>query len=420
MTILFLTIGAVYNFDSSGAYTDLLKRFAKERHDVYVVGAIEKRTGKETQLTTEHGINVLRVRVGNITKTNIIEKGISTLTIASRYQHAILKYWKNIIFDLIIYTTPPITIAGLVAKLKKKYNAYTYLLLKDIFPQNAIDLGILTKKGWRGLAYLYFKKVESHLYAVSDKIGCMSQANVDYIRMNNKNIPNGKLEICPNTIDVIQNQEGIKNDEILKKYNIPIDKYLLLYGGNFGKPQNVDFIINAIDGCSEIKNIHFILCGSGTDFYKIEKYMMLKQPKHVTVIHQLPYDEYTKIVASCNIGLLFLDYRFTIPNFPSRLLDYMNYGLPVIAATDVNSDVGKTIEAGNFGWWVKSNTPSNFIELVKKLFDARNISENLIVRSQNAREYLQNEFETGIAYSKIIKSCDKNVTLENIIISEDS
>lgn len=405
MKVLFLTIGAVYNFDSSGAYTDLLKKFAREGHEVYVVGAIEKRTGKETQLTIEYGINVLRVRVGNITKTNIIEKGISTLTIAAHYQKAISKYWKNVAFDLIIYTTPPITIAGLVSKLKKRYKAHTYLLLKDIFPQNAIDLGILTKKGWKGFAYLYFKNIEKHLYAVSDKIGCMSQANVNYIKMNNKDVAIEKLEICPNTIDVIQEKKFIKNNDVLKKYNIPTNKYLLLYGGNFGKPQNVDFIINTVDQCSEIGNIHFVLCGSGTDFNKVEKYVALKKPKHVTVIQQLPYEEYTKIVASCNIGLLFLDYRFTIPNFPSRLLDYMNYGLPVIAATDNNSDVGKTIEDGEFGWWVESDTPNNFSELVRKLFGNENISEILAVKSQNARIYLQNEFETGIAYSKIIKSC---------------
>ena len=120
MRILFLTIGSVYNFDSSGVYIDLLKRFATEGHEVYVVGAIERRIGRETQETVEHGINVLRVRTGNITKTNLIEKGISTLTIGRQYEKAIFRYWKDITFDLIIYTTPPITIAGLVKKIKRK------------------------------------------------------------------------------------------------------------------------------------------------------------------------------------------------------------------------------------------------------------------------------------------------------------
>mgnify|MGYP000871364721 CR=1 FL=1 len=71
MRILFLTIGAVYNFNHSGVYTDLLKKFAQEGHKVYVVGALEKRNGQATELGIEQGINVLRVKVGNITKTNL-------------------------------------------------------------------------------------------------------------------------------------------------------------------------------------------------------------------------------------------------------------------------------------------------------------------------------------------------------------
>ena len=49
---------------------------------------------------------------------------------------------------------------------------------------------------------------------------------------------------------------------------------------------------------------------------------------------------------SCDVGLIFLDKRFTIPNFPSRLLSYMQASMPVLAATDVNTDIGKVIEEG--------------------------------------------------------------------------
>src|SRR5699024_6019283 len=135
------------------------------------------------------------------------------------------------------------------------------------------------------------------------------------------------------------------------------------------KPQNVDYIIKAIDGCKNVKNIHFVLCGSGTDFGKIENYLKNRTPNHVTVIPHLPYEEYARLVASCDVGLLFLDYRFTIPNFPSRLLDYMNYGLPVFAATDANTDVGKTIVDGDFGWWCESKEPEEFVKLIKNVFE---------------------------------------------------
>lgn len=404
MRILFLTIGSVYNFDSSGVYIDLLKRFATEGHEVYVVGAIERRIGRETQETVEHGINVLRVRTGNITKTNLIEKGISTLTIGRQYEKAIFRYWKDITFDLIIYTTPPITIAGLVKKIKRKYNARTYLLLKDIFPQNAVDIGILSMKGWKRLVYQYFRVVEKRLYKVSDRIGCMSQANLDYVLSHNKEVSAEKVEICPNTIDVIEEETYVRNNDILKKYGIPSDKYLLLYGGNFGKPQNVDFLVDAIDACSEIKNVHFVLCGSGTDFWKIKNYVEKKQPSHVSLVDHLPYGEYAQLVRACSVGLLFLDYRFTIPNFPSRLLDYMNFGLPVIAATDVNTDVGRVIVDGGFGWWVESRDKNEFAKLIQAVFESSDVENVLSMKSRNSKAVLRQEYETGRAYSIILDS----------------
>ena len=409
MRILFLTIGAVYNFSHSGAYTDLLKKFAKEGHKVYVVGALEKRNGRATELGIEEGINVLRVRVGNITKTNLIEKGISTLTLGYLYKKAIDKYWGQFSFDLILYTTPPITIAGLVSKLKKKYNAYTYLLLKDIFPQNAIDIGILSPKGWKGIVYRYFKYIERQLYSISDKIGCMSNANIDFILKNNKEIAKDKIELCPNTIDFVHESEIHRDDAILEKYKIPKDKYLLLYGGNFGKPQNVDYVIEAIDRCSDIEAVHFILCGSGTEFSKIDLYIKNANPKHVTIIDcLLPYEEYSCLVASCDVGLLFLDYRFTIPNFPSRLLEYMNYGLPVIAATDINTDVGRIIMEENFGWWVESKNPQEFRNLISSIFESKQIEDELQEKSRNARNCLKRNYVTDVAYSAIVRAYKKN------------
>ena len=405
MRILFLTIGAVYNFSHSGAYTDLLKKFAKEGHKVYVVGALEKRNGRATELEIEEGINVLRVRVGNITKTNLIEKGISTLTLGYLYKKAIDKYWSQLSFDLILYTTPPITIAGLVSELKKKYNAYTYLLLKDIFPQNAIDIGILSRKGWKGIVYRYFKCIERQLYSISDKIGCMSNANIDFILKNNREIAKDKIELCPNTIDFVHETEIRRDDAILEKYKIPKDKYLLLYGGNFGKPQNVDYVIEAIDRCSDIEAVHFILCGSGTEFSKIDLYIKNVNPKHVTVIDcLLPYEEYSCLVASCDVGLLFLDYRFTIPNFPSRLLDYMNYGLPVIAATDINTDVGRIIMEENFGWWVESKNPQEFRNLISSIFESNQIEDELQEKSRNARNCLKRNYVTDVAYNAIVRA----------------
>lgn len=130
-------------------------------------------------------------------------------------------------------------------------------MLKDIFPQNAVDLGMIRKSGIKGFIYRYFRKIEEKLYRISDYIGCMSQANVNYMLKYNSQI-DSVIEICPNSIEVsdIFIDAGTRY-EIRKKYGIPQDKIVFVYGGNLGKPQGIDFLIRCIYSQRKNKNVFF-------------------------------------------------------------------------------------------------------------------------------------------------------------------
>lgn len=366
MKILFLTIGRLDNIEERGIYTDLLREFRNNEHEVYVVTPREKRENLPTELSFEYGVTFLRIKTGNITKTNTVEKGISTILIDYLFKAAIKKFFSDIKFDLILYSTPPITLSGLIAWIKNRDGARSYLLLKDIFPQNAVDLNILSKKGLSSLAYRYFRKTEKKLYALSDFIGCMSQANVDYILNHNPEIPKEKVEVCPNSIEpygYINNYN--QRNALREKYNLPTNKVVFVYGGNVGRPQGVDFIIDCLDKCKNIQHSHFIIVGSGTEFHKLCQYVETHKPMNVTLMNPLKKPEYDELLSACDVGLIFLDYRFTIPNFPSRMLDYMNCRLPILAATDNNTDIGEVIVSGNFGWWCESNDDDAFRRTVE-------------------------------------------------------
>ena len=91
------------------------------------------------------------------------------------------------------------------------------------------------------------------------------------------------------------------------------------------------------------------------------------------LIQYLPREQYERVVRSCDVGLIFLDYRFTIPNFPSRLLAYMDAGLPILAATDVNTDIGRIIEGARMGVWCESTDSLKFTEKVRGLCENTNL-----------------------------------------------
>lgn len=361
MNVLFLTLLSFDSLQERSIYTDLLREFVKNGHHVYAISPTEKRQNRETHLIKEDNVTILRLQIGNTQKTNIIEKGISTVMIEPTFKKAIKKYFSDVRFDLVLYSTPPITLVSAIEYVKKRDRAKTYLLLKDIFPQNAVDMCMLSKTGIKGLIYKHFRKQEKRLYSISDRIGCMSQANVDYVINHNSEVDPKIVEICPNCVEPLDMSTTTEiRDGMRQKYGLPLDKIIYVYGGNLGKPQGISFLIDCMRGQMNNTDAYFLIVGDGTEFSKLEGFINAEKPKNVKLMKRLPKEDYDHMVAACDVGLIFLDYRFTIPNFPSRLLSYMQAKLPVLCVTDSSTDIGKVVVENNFGWCCRSDDTDAF------------------------------------------------------------
>ena len=363
MNILFLTLGHIYDLKDRDIYTDLMREFIRNGHNVTIVTPYEHYLGLATALYFSQGAKILAIKTLNIQKANNIEKGVGTLLLGCQYKRAIKKYLKADDFDLVTYSTPPITLSSVVKFCKKKFGAASYLQLKDIFPQNAVDVGLLKKDG---LLYKYFRVKEKQLYNISDFIGCMSPANVEYVLKHNPELDSLRVHICPNSIEIWPH-EVLNHDLVRNKFNLPVDKPIFLYGGNLGKPQGIEFLINCLNEMKERTDCHFLIVGNGIESKKLDDWISKVEPRNITKIKYLPKTDYYKVVASCEGGLIFLDYRFTIPNFPSRLLPYLEYKIPVICATDTSSDIGRIVEENGFGFWCESKDPSDFVKCVDRM-----------------------------------------------------
>ena len=365
MNILFLTLLDFESLEEHNIYTDLLREFTKQNHQLFVISPVERRKNQNTRIVKEENATILKLKIGNTQKTNIIEKGISTVRIESQFINGIKKHFSNITFDLVIYSTPPITFCSAIEFVKKRDQAKTYLLLKDIFPQNAVDIGMISKKHVKGIIYKLFRKKEKKLYAISDYIGCMSQANVDYLLKHNPELVASKVEICPNCVDAIDmSVDEQTRFKIREKYNIPLDKKVFVYGGNLGKPQGIEFMIECLKNQAKNDEVYFLVVGDGTEFEKIEEFVRVYEPTNMTLMKRLPKEDYDKLVGACDVGMIFLDYRFTIPNYPSRILSYMQAKIPVVAITDPNTDIGMLLVENEIGWWCASNNLDDFNELI--------------------------------------------------------
>lgn len=366
MRILFLSLSRFDDVNVRGIYSDLMREFIKRGNDVYIASPTERRFGKSTHLIDSPNCHIIKIKTLNIQKTNIIEKGIGTLLLEIQFDRAIRKYWGDIKFDLVLYSTPPITFNKVIEQVKKRCGCRSYLMLKDIFPQNAVDLGMM-KEG--GLLHRLFRKKEEKLYKISDRIGCMSPANCEYVIKHNPSVNPAKVELCPNAIEPIDIPALAESErkELLAKFSIPSDKTLFIYGGNLGKPQGIDFLLRVVEANEDNSNSHIIIVGSGTEYARIARWFDDKSPQNATLLSALPKEEYDRLIRACHVGLIFLDPRFTIPNFPSRLLSYLENSMPVLLATDPNTDMGRIAEREGFGLWAQSGDLESFMRNMDKL-----------------------------------------------------
>ena len=405
MNILFLTMSSgMTKISESGIYTDLMRKFRDEGHDVYIIHPNERRTGRSTEMIFENGVHSLGVKTLNVTKTNIIEKGIGQLLLEYQFNRALSKYFKDVKFDIILYSTPPITFNKVIksAKARANKNAYTYLLLKDIFPQNAVDLGMMTKSGLKGLLYKMFRQKEEELYCISDYIGCMSPANVKYVLAHNPEVPAEKVEVAPNSYDIPSRPSMLKEEmeKVRSKYALPTDKPVFIYGGNMGKPQGIPFLVECMKAVKDRSDCHFVIVGNGTEYPKLEAFVNDYKPKAVSLFRSLPKSDYDKLASSCDVGLIFLDYRFTIPNYPSRLLPYLMEKKPILAVTDPNCDTGALAEENGYGLYCPSNSVEKFVESVDKL-----LSSDRKQMGERGYQFFLDNYTSEHTYQAIVKHC---------------
>lgn len=396
MKILFLTLAHIYDLNIRGIYSDLMREFVLHGHELYIVTPFERKTGRKSTCYKSAGAHILGVQTLNVQKTNIIEKGIGTLLLEYQYGRAIDRFFSDEKFELVLYSTPPITFNHIIRKIKRRNKAASYLLLKDMFPQNAVDLGLFSPKS---LFYRIFRSKELQLYALSDYIGCMSPANVDYVLRHNPQISPSRVEVCPNSIALVSSPKLISEVKIKERYKIDPDKVLCIYGGNLGKPQGIDFLIQTIESNERRDNCYFLIIGDGTEYARMQRWFDNRKPQNAQLLRALPKEEYDQLIQVADVGLIYLDRKFTIPNYPSRLLSYMENSMPVMMAIDRNTDIGRIAEQQGYGYWAESGSLEEFDVKLDKL-----LADPLLRKKMGelGLQYLKNNYTVDKTYQIIM------------------
>lgn len=375
---------------SFNMYTTLVEEFVNNGNEVTVLAP----GNDKTSIYVENGIPVLRVKTLPIKNVPNYLKGISNVLIPYQFERALNQFYKGKSFDLIISPTPPITLADLAAKLKINFGAKFYLILRDIFPQNAVDLGFMKNEG---LFHRYFRRKERKLYKEADYIGCMSDGNINYVKVHNPEVSEKKLHELNN---FQKPYIGFSSDPYLlkKKYGLE-NKFVVVFGGNMGKPQQLENVIALAESVLYLSDFVFLLLGEGVQVNKLESEARTKGLINVKIKRTIAKQEYQDLLSVCDVGLISLHENFTIPNIPSKALDYFNVGIPVLASLDRATDFGKILDEEQCGLWSYAGEHKLFHENLVRFYQSADLKSTM---GQNGNTYFKRCLTPEIAYKTII------------------
>ena len=397
MNVLFLMIAFPDIKEITNFYSDLPEKFKEKKHNVWVANLLEKKYKKATYLEEVKGINILWIKSGDWFGTNsVIKKGLTTVTIASQFKRVLKKYFNEIKFDLVIYFTPPITFSPVVKFLKKKDNSKSYLILRDIFPQNVRDLGLLNNN----ILFNYFRRKEKELYDISDYIGCMSEGNINYVLEHN-NVEENKLEILYNW-GKLDNNDGLPSVVNYKeKYGLG-NKFIAVFGGNIGLPQELEFLLELAKEYQDRDDIIFLIVGEGAEKQRMIDIVESEKLSNVIIKDMLPRDEYNNLIKQCDIGLINLSRKFIIPNIPSKTISYFKASIPVLASTDKNTDYKDLLlKKAKAGLWSETGDLIAYKNNFERLFNDEKLRREL---GENGRRFFEENLSIEKAYQTIIKN----------------
>ena len=342
----------------------------KQGHEITVLTPCNT-ISKSIDIIKLDNINVYRFKVGAIKNVAKVKRAINETLLSYNAWKSCKNLLINDKHDLIIYYSPTIFFGPLIAKLKKEWKVPSYLILRDIFPQWTIDNGILKENS---IITKYFEFFESINYKHADKIGLMSQKNLEWF--NKKYNLNNKTELLYNWAS--NTPLTTKCNKYKKLYNLE-NKIVYFYGGNMGHAQDMMNIVRLAQNMKNHPDAHFVLVGAGDEVELIENKIIEDNIKNITLLPSVNQEEFKEMLSEFDIGLFTLNYNHQTHNFPGKLLGYMCESKPILGSVNPNNDLKDVIESANAGYISITGQDELLYENALKLLDDKtriNMGEN--------------------------------------------
>jgi glycosyltransferase involved in cell wall biosynthesis len=340
--------------------------------------------------TMEGKVQVLRVRTLPLHNSGFVVRGFAQLSAPFAYRRVLRRY-ESAPFDNVIVYSPPLTLAS-VGRWEKARGSRFLLNVQDLFPQNAIDLGILTNP----LAIALFRYIERSAYGTADIVTVHSKRNGEMLVKANPQIAR-KLEVLHNWIDLSEDKVPEESEDFREKYGLQ-GKFVFFYGGVVGPAQGLDIVLDTAVLLRDLSDVVFLIVGDGTEKARLEKEARLRGLTNVMFRPFVSRERFPALLRVADVGFLTLSPKMKTPVVPGKLLSFMSAALPVLAIVNAESDARTIIADAQCGYSCLSDDATTAASLVRRLYFERAQARALGCRGH---AYAKRHFEKARIVSRL-------------------
>jgi glycosyltransferase involved in cell wall biosynthesis len=298
------------------------------------------------------GYEVVRLRAPTTKDVSYVRRTLAELLMPYAMRRNLRNSaWNERRFDGVVWYSPSIFLGPFAASIKRASGCNGYLILRDIFPEWAVDMGLMG----RGVPYRFFKFIANRQYAVADIIGVQTPGNLAYFRdRSQQGLP--RVEVLHNWLQ----------PPVLKKCSIDLSKTVLagrkifVYAGNMGIAQGMDILLDLATALKDRADLGFVFVGRGSDADRLREDAAQRSLDNVLFFDEIDPDEIPGLYNQCTAGIVALDRRHVSHNIPGKFISYMHCGLPVLATINPGNDLEKLIADQRVG---KTSTSGSVAEL---------------------------------------------------------
>lgn len=270
----------------------------------------------------------------------------------------------------------------------------------DLYPESLASQNRIKTGGW---FYRLLERIDTWIASGAAHITVLTH---HFLRtyIEERGIPASKISIVPDWVDDNMDcSQPEESSQIRRRFGVPEDAFLAVYGGNIGVAAGVDTLIQA---AALLPDVRVIVGGAGSQLTACQILASEYAPEQVFFFSPWPKEQTMPLYQAANVLVLTTRGEQSIASIPSKLIGYMLSARPIIAAGLPGSELARIVKESNCGWIIPPDDPNALAQTIAQVMGTSR--EELCSRGLAGREYALKHLTAAVNLPKMVR------ILENI------